>query len=40
MLALAIKDVHDQKIAHFDIKPNNFLIKNKYLFVLSDFGFV
>lgn len=40
MLVLAVKNFHELDLMHFDIKPQNFLIKNKYLAVLSDFGFV
>ena len=41
MLKLIIKVLYNLKIikiSHLDIKPENILVKNKYILKLSDFG--
>lgn len=37
-LAVAIQQLHGEKIAHNDVKPSNFLVFDKYLQKLADLG--
>ena len=38
-IALTVKCLHENNIAHCDIKPENILMNNKYRPILNDFGF-
>lgn len=37
-IAVAVKKLHDIDISHYDLKPANIMMMNKYFPVLGDFG--